>query len=295
MTTTEQTYGELLRWAYLGECFGATFLQELLDTDAFPAHRHHLQLLVELETVTARLLEPLISGHELDDDRRQTATQAGEYARNMVKLTWGGFLTETRTIAAEALPRFRQLAVQGPDRTRATLSAVVEHEEVLLGFAELSLAANPQAADALVRNYLRRHSGGSQHHDSEEISMTTPVTTAPTKLTAAGLERGGVQFQPLSEVPDYAAFVDTESVDFAHLSGDFGQPGEVAAMKIEHGGFRYTNLPCAESGFVLSGTAEISDGTTTLILTAGEGYLLPKGWSGTFLATEPVLKVFYVL
>lgn len=124
------------------ECFGATFLQELLDTDAFPAHRHHLQLLVELETVTARLLEPLISGHELDDDRRQTATQAGEYARNMVKLTWGGFLTETRTIAAEALPRFRQLAVQGPDRTRATLSAVVEHEEVLLGFAELSLAAN---------------------------------------------------------------------------------------------------------------------------------------------------------
>jgi uncharacterized cupin superfamily protein len=118
---------------------------------------------------------------------------------------------------------------------------------------------------------------------------------AVTKLTATGLLESGVAFEPLTELPPYCAFLDVESVGFAHLMGEFAQPGEVAAMRIEQGGFAYTDTPGPESGFVLSGTAEISDEHGAITVGAGEGYLIPKGWTGTFTVTEPVIKVFYVL
>jgi hypothetical protein len=118
---------------------------------------------------------------------------------------------------------------------------------------------------------------------------------AITKLTVDGLADSGVAYETLTELPPYCAFVDTSSVGFAHLMGDLAQPGEVAAMRIDKGGFAYTDTPGPESGFILSGTAEITDQHGTTTVATGEGYLIPAGWTGTFIVTEPVVKVFYVL
>ena len=102
-------------------------------------------------------------------------------------------------------------------------------------------------------------------------------------------------YTPLEELPPFAAFLDGTEVGYVHLAGPVAAPGEIASMKIPSGGFRYTDIPVAESGFVLAGTAVVRDDSGEVELSAGDGYLLPAGFTGTFEVTDPVTKIFYVL
>ncbi|MGY1813375.1 cupin domain-containing protein [Blastococcus sp. SYSU D00820] len=114
-----------------------------------------------------------------------------------------------------------------------------------------------------------------------------------TALTADGLR--DADYTPLTELPPFAAFLDGTEVRYVHLAGPVAAPGEIASMKIPAGGFRYTDIPATESGFLLSGTAVIREGEDVTELGPGDGYVLPPGFSGTFEVKEPVTKVFYVL
>ena len=64
---------------------------------------------------------------------------------------------------------------------------------------------------------------------------------------------------------------------------------------LEAGGFHYRDIPAAESGFLLTGSAVVRDDDNEATLGAGEGYWLAPGWTGTFEALAPVTKVFYLL
>lgn len=114
-----------------------------------------------------------------------------------------------------------------------------------------------------------------------------------TKLSLDGLS--DESYAPLDELPPFAAFLDGTEVGYAHLAGPVAAPGEIASMRIDGGGFRYTDIPVAESGFLLAGTAVVRDGSGEVELSAGDGYVLPAGFTGTFEVKEPVTKVFYVL
>jgi hypothetical protein len=69
------------------------------------------------------------------------------------------------------------------------------------------------------------------------------------------------------------------------------EPGEIASMQIPAGGFQYTDIPVTESGFLPADTTVIRDTE----LKAGDGYVLPAGFTGTFEVKDAVPKVFYVL
>src|SRR5215469_16284125 len=91
-----------------------------------------------------------------------------------------------------------------------------------------------------------------------------------TKLSLAALP--SEQFTPLTELPPFAAFLDGTTVGYVHLAG-----------------------PVTESGFLLAGTAVIRDADGQTKLQAGDGYVLPAGFTGTFEVKDAVTKLFYVL
>ena len=114
-----------------------------------------------------------------------------------------------------------------------------------------------------------------------------------TKLSLASLP--SAQFTPLTELPSFAAFLDRTTVGYVHLAGPVAEPGEIASMQVPAGGFQYTDIPVTESGFLLAGTAVIRDADGETELKAGDGYVLPAGFTGIFEVKEAVTKVFYVL
>jgi uncharacterized cupin superfamily protein len=114
-----------------------------------------------------------------------------------------------------------------------------------------------------------------------------------TTLTLGSLE--GRPFEPLTELPPFAELLPGSRISIAHLAGPVAAAGEIAAMRIEIGGFRYRDIPAAESGFLLTGSAVVRDDDNEATLGAGEGYWLAPGWTGTFEALTPVTKVFYLL
>ena len=114
-----------------------------------------------------------------------------------------------------------------------------------------------------------------------------------TTLTLDSLE--GRSFEPPTELLPFAELLPGTRVSIAHLAGPVAATGEIAAMRIETGGFRYRDIPAAESGFLLAGSAVVRDNDNEATLRAGEGYWLAPGWTGTFEALTPVAKVFYLL
>jgi uncharacterized cupin superfamily protein len=111
---------------------------------------------------------------------------------------------------------------------------------------------------------------------------------------ALGQWRVGRQERASPHAVDEAGGV-VARVGIAHLAGPVAGAGEIAAMLIETGGFRYRDIPAAESGFLLTGSAVVRDDDNEATLDAGEGYWLAPGWTGTFEAVTPVTKVFYLL
>ena len=112
-------------------------------------------------------------------------------------------------------------------------------------------------------------------------------------LTLVGLE--GLSFEPLTELPPFAELLPGTTVSIAHLAGPVAAAGEIAAMRLESGGFQYRDIPGAESGFLLAGSAVVRDDEREATLETGDGYWLAPGWTGTFEALTPVTKVFYLL
>ncbi|HWH26805.1 MAG TPA: cupin domain-containing protein [Pseudolysinimonas sp.] len=110
-------------------------------------------------------------------------------------------------------------------------------------------------------------------------------------LNAAG-------FSPMNadELPPFAAFLDgTTGVEQVHLAGPLGGAGQISGLKFATGGFAYTDMPISESAFLLEGSVVVNDGTTSYSVSAGEGFIIPLGFTGTVTAVTPVTKIFHVL
>lgn len=103
-------------------------------------------------------------------------------------------------------------------------------------------------------------------------------------------------FTPATEDLPFARRLEGSNIEYTHLAGpEVPAPGMVTGMRVISGGFDYTNIPGAESGFLVDGEALVTDADGSYTLKAGEGYYLPAGWSGRFEAVTPVSKVFYAL
>ncbi|GAA4051597.1 hypothetical protein GCM10023063_44550 [Arthrobacter methylotrophus] len=99
-----------------------------------------------------------------------------------------------------------------------------------------------------------------------------------------------------SDLPSWAKAMGTPNIRIAVLAGDGESAGTMAAWSCDKDGFTYENLPSGESAFLLEGAAQLTEGNGTVtVVSAGQGYSLPAGWSGTFEALKPVRKIFFLL
>lgn len=137
---SDQRYRELVRWAYLGEEFGAAFLADLIAADAHPDHRPDLLSLYQLEESTRRRLAGHLDLATVDTHRIRQRSAAYDFAQTIVGESWAGFMHETTRIAREALPQFEQLLALAPSEATVDMQVVFDHEHTLLAFAEHQLS-----------------------------------------------------------------------------------------------------------------------------------------------------------
>lgn len=117
--------------------------------------------------------------------------------------------------------------------------------------------------------------------------MTQALTA--TTVAAMDLEDGG-------QLPPFATTIGNPTIGIRLLSGDGMSPGTSAVWTCDQGGLRYDGLPGAEAGFIVDGLTRFTeDGGDAIELGAGDGFLLPKGWTGTIEILAPTRKVFFLL
>ena len=116
-----------------------------------------------------------------------------------------------------------------------------------------------------------------------------------TFVTLSSAALAATEFHEIEDLPPYAELIPGSVSQIALFAGPAADRGAVASFKIASGGFKYTNIEAAESGFLVEGSAVVTDTDGETVLRAGDGYYFPVGWSGTFVAREPVTKFAYLL
>lgn len=138
---------ELLRWAYEGEVFGATFTADALREGALADRRIELETIQRLEERTRDVLAGVVTARQVTVDQH-TAEQAGRgYAERLAGLTWEQFLVETVNAAEEALPRLKEL--RDLMATDPAMNELVDHEVALLAFARRARAGGSDAVQII--------------------------------------------------------------------------------------------------------------------------------------------------
>lgn len=113
-------------------------------------------------------------------------------------------------------------------------------------------------------------------------------------FTAATLQQ--IDLEDGSALPPFASVTGDPTIGIRFLTGDGMSPGTCAVWSCDRGVLRYEGLPGGEAGFVVEGRTRIcEDGGEAVELGPGDGFLLPKGWTGNLEILEPVRKVFFLL
>jgi uncharacterized cupin superfamily protein len=107
----------------------------------------------------------------------------------------------------------------------------------------------------------------------------------------------GLEWEVMTEMPDFCVVNGEPTMKWSVMSGDGVSTGTIAAWSCDKDGFTYHSIPAAEAAFLLEGVARLTDADTgeVTVVTAGQGYRLPVGWSGRWEALEPVRKIYLFL
>ena len=136
-------YLDGLQRAYLGEIAGAAFARAFGNGDRTPAERESCLLMERLETMTARIVAPLLdAGPDRDAivrAERRGAAQAERLA------TWAAFVDQAAHGLDRHVDEFTRLRDLAPAADRPVLDLLVGHEIALqrLGAAGLAGEDDP--------------------------------------------------------------------------------------------------------------------------------------------------------
>lgn len=152
-TTDERA--ALLRRAYEGELIGCAMYQQMVNNPAY-SNTEALQLLYDIERITADALQPLIVRHALTVSQADAAREGRRIADSLVEKPWKNMWAEVVQLADEYLTDFKRLAavLEGEEATIGR--QVVEHEEALIEFAHCEIKDSADALAPLL-NYHRRY------------------------------------------------------------------------------------------------------------------------------------------
>lgn len=148
----------LLCRAYEGEIIGCAMYQELIARHSSD-HAEPLQLLYDIERLTADALVPLIQHYQVAVSEEAADQEGRRLGAGLVTRPWKSMWNEVIRIADDYLRDFNRLPDVLDEPHAAVGRQVVEHEEALIAFAHLEIADNPEAL--LPRHdYLHRYRAG---------------------------------------------------------------------------------------------------------------------------------------
>jgi hypothetical protein len=154
MTSTKQTYDDLVLQAYCGELLGDGLfgaLAERLDGE----QRTKIELLQRIEQCTATTLRAIV-----EPGRLATVDEAAERAKGQAfvppveHFQWEGFLRALHDALPQFLDGFVRARELADDPNHPALAALVAHEQTISAFADLELAGHGASAHALLERYL---------------------------------------------------------------------------------------------------------------------------------------------
>lgn len=145
----------LLRRAYEGEIIGCAMYQELLAS-RLDQHGQALQLLYDIERMTADALMPLIGHYGVSVSQADAMKEGKQLGASLIDKPWKSMWTEVIGLADDYLGDFHRLADALPTTHAAIGRQVVEHEEALIAFSRREIADDPDSL-APLRDYLDRY------------------------------------------------------------------------------------------------------------------------------------------
>ncbi|ARR55910.1 hypothetical protein HY78_21875 [Rhizorhabdus wittichii DC-6] len=142
-------YLDGLRRAYLGEIGGAAFARAFAAGDRTPVERESCALMERLETMTARIVAPLVETRP-DRDAIDRAERRGEAQAEQLA-TWAAFIDRAAHGLDDHVDAFARLRDAAPATDRPALDLLVGHEIALQRFGEASLAGDHDPNEPLRR------------------------------------------------------------------------------------------------------------------------------------------------
>ncbi|OUS95069.1 hypothetical protein [Rhodococcus sp. NCIMB 12038] len=148
----------MIRKALEGEIVGCAMYREMI-VHTQGVNKAPLELLFELERVTAAALEPVAARYGVAVDRDAATAEGLQLASELLEQPWETMWSNITGLAEDYLGYFQRLAtaLEGTDSAAAGRQAV-EHEEALIEFArrEVGKASDPHGP---LLDYLSRYAG----------------------------------------------------------------------------------------------------------------------------------------
>lgn len=145
----------LLRRAYEGEIIGCAMYRGLIARRG-KDHRRALELLYDIERLTADALAPLIGHYGVAVSEENATREGQQLGVSLFDQPWKSMWTEVSRLAADYLRDFNRLANALDEPHTAIGRQVVEHEEALIDFARREIADDPDSLAPLY-DYLNRY------------------------------------------------------------------------------------------------------------------------------------------
>ena len=139
---------------YQGEISGEGLFSTWLATCP-PEHAYGMALLLQLEGEAKVRLRPLLWRLGISVVENQAMRAAGiEEAGKLSRMPWREAMFELAELAKPYRDRYRALAAAAPASDKPHVQFMVDHEVVVMRFAELAAAGDDAAAHDLVRGQL---------------------------------------------------------------------------------------------------------------------------------------------
>ncbi len=146
-------YPAALRSAYEEEVSGESYFATLAEMHPGRA-REAFILMVEMEQVTARALEPLLEAAGVQPTPKEALLQEGrDAARALSATSWRELLTEMRDEYSAYVAEFEVVRAGAPEALRHRADLLIAHEIAIIDYARAELAGDPDSL-APLRRYL---------------------------------------------------------------------------------------------------------------------------------------------
>ena len=145
------SYHDELIWAYDGEVLGEAMFASMAAQLEDRGRAGEMAVMAMLERQTREQLGRLLAREGIVRDDNRPIAKGEELGERSARANWDRFLASFAPLTSEALVRYRTMRDDlAPESDRATMDALVTHEEVLQAYADRAIAGEGDPAAPVV-------------------------------------------------------------------------------------------------------------------------------------------------